>query len=192
MGRVIRGARRVPAAAVEAHDEARRVREQARAEADALLAAARVEAEAVRETARREGRAQGMAEAAGLLAAARAERARTALETGEVAALALAVARRVVLDCRALDRELVARRAAAVVRERFLGPVVVRAAPGDADLIRRCVVETTTGPVAVREDPDLRAGACVLEGDGGEIRLDDDEMLERVGRALAGESEVER
>ncbi|NMC69102.1 MAG: flagellar assembly protein FliH, partial [Myxococcales bacterium] len=62
MGRVIRGARRVPAADLEAHGEARRVRERARAEADALLAEARAEAEAVREQARREGRAAGYAE----------------------------------------------------------------------------------------------------------------------------------
>jgi len=192
VGRVIRGARRVPAADLAAHDEARRVRERARAEAEALRAAARAEAEAVREQARREGRAAGYAEAARLLAAARAERARTTLETGEVAALALAVARRVVLDCRALDRDLVARRAEAVVRERFLGPVVVRVAPADAEPVRRCLAETPAGPVTVREDPRLREGTCVLEGDGGEILLDDDEMLERVGRALGGGPEVER
>jgi len=183
MGRVIRGARRVPAAGLAAHGEARCVREQARADAEAL-----------RETARREGRAAGIAEAAGVLAAARAERARKALESRELAELALAVARRVVLDCRALDPDLVARRVATVTRERFLGPVVVRTAPADAELVRRTVAETATaaGAVTVREDAELRAGTCVLEGDGGEIRLDDEEMLRRVGRALAGEAEVDR
>ena len=180
MGRVIRGARRVPATALTAHDDARRVRERARADAETL-----------REAARREGRAAGVAEAAGLLAAARAERARTTLETREVAELALAVARRVVLDCRALDPDLVARRVVSVARERFLGPVVVRTAPVDAEPVRRAVAETGTGSVAVREDPELHAGTCVLEGDGGEIRLDDEEMLQRVGRALAGRAEVE-
>lgn len=191
MGRVIRGARRVPAAALPAHDEARRVREQARADADALRAAARAEADALRETARREGRAAGVAEAAGLLAAGRAARARATLETREVAELALAVARRVVLDCRALDPDLVARRVATVARERFLGPVVVRTAPADAEPVRRAVAETGTGSVTVREDPELHAGTCVLEGDGGEIRLDDEEILQRVGRALAGRAEGE-
>ncbi|MBN1770624.1 MAG: hypothetical protein JXB32_05130 [Deltaproteobacteria bacterium] len=193
MGRVIRGARRMPAAGVKAHDEAGLVRQRAQADADALLASARADADALRETARREGRAAGIAEAAGVLAAARAERARRTLESGEVAELALAVARRVVLDCRTLEPDLVARRAAAVARERFLGPVVVRVAPDDAELVRRNVAETAAGPpVTVREDPELHAGTCVLEGDGGEIRLDDEEMLQRVGRALVDEPEAGR
>jgi flagellar biosynthesis/type III secretory pathway protein FliH len=79
-----------------------------------------------------------------------------------------------------------------VARERFLGPVVVRAAPPDAEHLRRVLAETPDGRVTVREDPELRTGTCVLEGDGGEIRLDDDEMLERVGRALAPEPEEAR
>jgi flagellar biosynthesis/type III secretory pathway protein FliH len=192
MGRVIRGARRVPAAGIAAHDEARRVREQARLEAAALRDAARDDADRLRETAQHEGRAAGIAQAAGLLAAARTAQGRTALASPELAALALAVARRVVADCRALDPELVARRTADVVRERFLGPVLVRTGPGEVERIRRAVAETAAGPVTVREDPELPPGTCVLEGDGGEIRLDDEEMLQRVGQALTGEAEAAR
>jgi flagellar biosynthesis/type III secretory pathway protein FliH len=46
--------------------------------------------------------------------------------------------------------------------------------------------------VSVREDAELRDGTCVLEGDGGEVRLDDDEMLERLGRAMGAGGEADR
>ena len=188
MGRVIYGARRVPADAHAARGEAQTVREAARVEAQRIVEAARREAEELRTAARRRGREEGLASVAGALAEARGERARAAqLREPEIADLALAVARRVVRECRALDPGLAARRAAELVRERFLGPVLVRVAPGDADGLRRALAAAgrAEAAVTVREDPQLRTGILVLEGDGGAIRLDDDEMLYRLAGALA-------
>ncbi|MBI5486852.1 MAG: hypothetical protein HY905_05940 [Deltaproteobacteria bacterium] len=192
MGRVISGARRVPAEALAARGEAALVRATADEEAARLLAAARAQADAALAAARARGRAEGFSEAAAVLVEARAERERAArLREQEIAALALAVARRVVGECRALDPDLVARRTADTIRRRFLGPVVVRAAPAEAARLREELARAELGErsVVVREDVELCDGACVLEGDGGQVRLDDEEMLGRIGRAMGGGEE---
>ncbi|MBI5501335.1 MAG: hypothetical protein HY907_13905, partial [Deltaproteobacteria bacterium] len=87
-----------------------------------------------------------------------------------------------------LDPGLVARRTTETIRRRFLGPVVVRAAPAEAARLREELGRSGPGErsVVVREDPELGDGACVIEGDGGEVRLDDEEMLGRLGRAMTG------
>jgi flagellar biosynthesis/type III secretory pathway protein FliH len=190
MGRVIFGARRVAPGDAAAYAEAPAVREAARLEAERIAREAHARAETELQEARRRGRAEGVAQAAGLLAEARAVQARAAvLREGEVAELALAVARRVVGDCRALEPRLLARRVTETIERRFLGAVVVRAAPPDAVLIREALAASLPGErrIEIREDPALGEGSCVLEGDGGEVRLDDGEMLERLGRAMAAE-----
>jgi len=182
MGRVVIGARRVPAEALAARDEAHAVREDACREA-----------ERIRDEARRLGRAEGLAQAAATLAEAQAARARAAtLHEREIAELALAVARRVVRDCRALDEELVARRVADVIRERFLGAVVVRVPAAEVERVRAALAATAPErDVTVREDPELHEGACVLEGDGGLVRLDDDQIVDRIGQALDEDAKEE-
>jgi flagellar biosynthesis/type III secretory pathway protein FliH len=187
MGRVIFGARRVAPGDAAAYAEAPAVREAARLEAERIAGEAHARAGAELEEARRRGRAEGVAQAARLLAEARAERARASvLREREVAELALAVARRVVGDCRALDPQLVARRVTETIERRFLGAVVVRAAPAEAARIREALAASPAGerPIDVREDAALGEGCSVLEGDGGEVRLDEGEMLERLGKAM--------
>ena len=195
MGRVIAGARRVPAEALGARDEAALVRAAGAREAERLVAEARARSAGLEAEARARGRAAGVAEAAGVLSAAREERARAArLREPEIAALALAVARRVIGECRALDPDLVARRTVDAIRRRFLGPVVVRASPAEAARIERALGRDDLGghAVSVREDAELSDGTCVIEGDGGEVRLDDEEMLERLGRAMGAGGEADR
>jgi type III secretion protein L len=190
MGRVVIGARRVPAEALAARNEAHAVREDARREAERIRDEARVRARLELEEARRLGRAEGLAQAAATLAEAQAARARAAtLREREIAELALAVARRVVRDCRALDAKLVARRVADVIRERFLGTVVVRVPPAEVERVRAALAATAPErDVTVREDPELHEGICVLEGDGGLVRLDDEQIVDRIGRALAADA----
>jgi flagellar biosynthesis/type III secretory pathway protein FliH len=194
MGRVIRGARRVPADAVAAHGESASVRKAAAAEAARIIEAARVEAARLRADAVAEGRAEGIARAAGLLGEASRRKAEAAaLSERELADLALAAARRIVGDCHRVDPDLAARRAAEAARRRFLGPVMVRAAQPLADAVRRALAESAEPgrSVTVEDDAALAAGTCILEGDGGEIRLDDREMLERVRGALVSDIEGE-
>jgi flagellar biosynthesis/type III secretory pathway protein FliH len=194
MGRVIRGARRVPAAAVAAYDEASAATADARRRAERIAADAEAEAEAIREDARRDGVAEGAARAAAAIDAALAERREAiALREADVIDTAVEVARRVLLDRHAADPDLAARRAAEVIRERFFGDVTVRIAPGEPPRWEPVLARAAPGrAIRVREDPDVPPGGCVVEGGGGEVRLVDAELLARVARRLRGPAEEER
>lgn len=150
------------------------------AEAAAMAARIRAEAEAARDEVRRAaadaGRSEGLAAAAVALAdiAAARERRLAGLER-ELAEVALAVARRVVGRALALEPALVvelAREALAPVRARR--EVALRIHPGDAPLLRTelpalaALLERAPGLV-VREDPSLRRGDVVVETEAGRV-----------------------
>lgn len=172
MARVIRGdgAKVVPGEVVDA-----------RAEADRILADARARAEAlVRE--RREA-LEAEARAAAHLEVEAARRAAVAEVEDAVAALAVAVARRVVGEAlearpervRALVRE-------ALSRVRRASRVRVRVHPADAEALADL-------PAELVPDEALARGDCVVDSDLGEVDARIEVRLEALRRALEDATE---
>jgi flagellar assembly protein FliH len=181
-----------------ARREAERLLQEARAQAEALRAQAEAEAEALRARAKAEGWRAGRAEA---LAAARALRAqaqrirrralrerRAVLEAlaGDVARLALDVARQVLAreieqspdDILRLLRQLL---------PRVDGPVAVRVHPGLAPIVE-AEAASLGRAVAVRPDPAVAEGGLVLETEEGYLDATVEGRLQRVASALGGVS----
>jgi flagellar biosynthesis/type III secretory pathway protein FliH len=179
-----------------------RVVQEAGATAEALLAAAAVEAarlraevdaerEAARAAAALAGRREGLAQAAAALAAvAEVRRARLAGLEAELGQTALEVARAVLGMAFAESPEALgslARRALELARDRR--EVVLRVSPGDAPALRgeagalaallhRCPA------LEVREDATLARGDVVVETEAGRIDARIETQLAALARAL--------
>jgi type III secretion protein L len=195
MSRILKGAasagtHRIEGAVFDAAQRAREIVAEAEAEARRILAdvepaRARAAAEAVAA-----GHAEGLAEAAATVVRAAAERDRrlAALE-GEVVALALDVARKI------LGRELsdpaavvdLAARALAEARERR--EVTLRVSPADAPALRRAegrlgALLARAPGLVMREDPALSPGHVVVETEAGRVDAGLDAQLAALERAL--------
>jgi len=185
--------RRIEGALYEAGASARAIL----AEAEQHAACVRAQAEAERERARREaeeaGRRDGLAHAAAALAAVAAEqeRLRRGL-AGEVVALALEVARKVLGREVAQDPAAVmelARRALGEVRRRR--DVTLRVNPGDAPRFRveqgRLAALLERAPcLGIREDPSVDPGGVIVETEAGRIDARIETQLALLERALGG------
>jgi flagellar biosynthesis/type III secretory pathway protein FliH len=183
-------ARRIPAAVHDADGTVRGMIAAAEVEARRIRETAAAEREAVRAAAEAEGRREGLARAAAALAAAGAARDQLlARAEREVVALALEVARRV------LGRELaegastvveLAARALAEVRERR--EVVLRACPADVASLRgsedRLAATLVRARLEVRGDPTLRPGEVVLDTEAGCLDGGIEAQLAHFSRAL--------
>lgn len=177
----------------------------ARVEAAALVAAARAEAEHIRadtEAARAEsrrqgaeaGRAEGLAELAGLIAAARAE-ADERLEAARPVALTLAgkMAERIVGRAVDLSPEVMAELAGAAMDAcRARGAELrLRVHPDDLPAVaasRDALAARVPGGSALTIVADEAVGryGCVIETDHGRVDARLDAQLEALERALAG------
>jgi len=175
-------------------DADRRVRELSDA-ADARASAVRAEAEAdadrVRSTAREEGHQEGLARAAAVLVAAAGARDRLlAAAEGEVAALALDIARKVLGRHVSGFPEAVvelASRALAEARERR--EVTLRVHPGDAAPLRAeagaLAAILLRAPLVLREDASVPSGGVVVETEAGRIDARIETQLQQLAGALA-------
>lgn len=178
MSRVIRsgGDAVVPATVLGAHEEARRII------ADAHEEATRIRSELERRLAE-EARVAARAElAAGYVALERARRAALGEAEGSVAALALAVARRLVGE--ELDAHPERVRATvkdAIDRVRRAGRVRVRVSPADAADAEGLGAE-------VVEDASIERGGCVVESDLGEVDARIEVRLEALALALTSQA----
>jgi flagellar biosynthesis/type III secretory pathway protein FliH len=197
MSRILKGeppaaGRRIEGAAFEARERARAVLAEAEAQANRIRADAEAASASVFARAVEEGRREGHARAAAVLLQAEAERGRrlAALE-GEVAALALAVARKVLGDALAADRSAVvalASRALAEVRDRR--EVSVRVHPADAPALRDAAsslgaLVARAGGISIQEDRALAPGDVLVETEAGRVDARIDTQLALLERALA-------
>ncbi len=184
MGRVIRADRAGPAViAAEVADataQARAILERARAQAEQIAAAARVE-----------GRAEGRAElAAGLLAQAQErERALQALEPQAVE-LALLAARRIVGQELSVRPAAVAEMVVPLLRRlRRARQVTLRVHPDDGAALEPCLralcaqAELAAG-VQLEHDPTLERGDCVVQSELGSLDARIETQLQALARAL--------
>lgn len=175
---------RARAIVAEAEDQAARTREAAEVERDEVLRAA---AEAGREDARAHA-------AAGLAGTAAARGRRLEALEGEVAAVALEVARTIVGEALALRPELVvalARRALERVRSRR--EIALRVHPDDAPLVQAALprlaalLERSPG-LTLREDPGLCRGGVVVETETGRVDARVEAQLALLERALGDDA----
>jgi type III secretion protein L len=181
----------VPKPLLDARAEAAALLARARTEADAV----RAEAGAVREAARREGfeigRADGVAEAAVALAAARSEAARLVAAAGPTAiALAAKMAEKIVGRAVALAPETMAEIAgeALAACRPGAGTVRVRIHPADLPAVeaRRAALEAGAPAAALELVADEAVGrhGCVIETPQGRVDARLETQLAALERAL--------
>jgi flagellar biosynthesis/type III secretory pathway protein FliH len=183
--------RRITAQAWQAGERAAVILADAEAEAAALRREAEEGRAAVRAAAERAGRAEGLAQAAAALAGAAAARDRWLAEAeGDVAGLALEVARRLVGRELAADPGAVvgvAREALRAARGRRR--VALRLHPASAAALREASGElgalAAVPSVALVEDPALDPGDVVVETEAGEVDGRLAARLEAFRQALA-------
>jgi len=197
MGRIVGGTGRVmPAAVMDARDDAAALRAAARADAEAIRAGAAAERDAAVAAGRDQGRAEGAAEIAALLAAARLE-AQRLREAGTPTAIALAVkmAEQIVGRAVTLAPALMAEIAGAALEAcRPRGDWVrVRVHPDDAAAVEaRKQALAARAPTAaaldvVADDAVGRFG-CVIETAVGRVDARLETQLAALERALTQDS----
>jgi flagellar biosynthesis/type III secretory pathway protein FliH len=197
MGRVIKGRGRVvPGAVLDARAEADALVAAARSEAARLLADAQARHDEVLARARDEGRAQAAVEAAALLAASRTE-AEAMLERARPAALAVAakMAEKIVGRAVALEPAVMAEIAAealAACRTRQ-GVVTLRVHPEHLDLLeeRRAALAARLGgaaSLAVAGDETVGRMGCVVDTPVGRVDASLPALLSQL-TAAAGEGQ---
>lgn len=157
-----------------------------------LLESARAEAVRIREEAREEGRRQGLEECVRELARARGEYRRLQDEAErDLVDLALEVARRLVGQVVAQDREVVV----SMVREALRGArgrrsIVVRVSPEDGPVVeahRHELARAVEGvPVYLEVDESLGSGDTVIETESGRIDARLETQLAVLREALQG------
>jgi flagellar biosynthesis/type III secretory pathway protein FliH len=188
------GRRRIPAPLWDAAEEARRLRSEAHASAERLLADAEVAAEDARRLARVRGREEGLATATETLAAAVRLRDRwLAGAERELVELALVIARSVIAEAAERDPQLVvetARRALEAARRRR--DVTLRASPQDVAALRaaepRLAASLAIGHgIVLLADPAVGRGGVVVETEAGTVDASLDAQLAGVRRALLGD-----
>lgn len=195
MSRIVKGdpaaGRRVDGALFDAAARARELVAAAELEAERIRAAGRAERDRVRSEAAEAGRQEGLGRAAAALAGVAAERERRLSGlAGEVASLALEVARTVLGQALAADPAAVVALAERALREaRERREVVVRVSPADAPALRgaegRLAALLARAPgLCLREDPALRPGDVVVETEAGTIDARVEAQLAALARAL--------
>jgi len=178
----------------DASQEAREIQARAIEKAAAIVAAAREEADRIRENAREEGRKEARAEANALLVKARIEREKIiASAEPQLVALGRRIAEKII------GRELeveeavivdVVRQAIATVRQQK--EIIVRANPEDLEALEAgrqelISVLARAKDVTLRGDPTISRGGCVVESELGTIDAQLETQLDVIQRLLSGE-----
>lgn len=161
---------------------------EARRQADAILEAARAEAQGLRAAACAEAEAAALAVRAAREEQERGERSRLQVELGEeVVGLALAIAGRVL--ALAVEDPRAARESAQRALRQVGGweRLVLRCHPADEAGLAGLVDELRPaggGPVAVQVDPAVGRGGVLLETEAGVVDARVEHQLERLARGL--------
>ena len=166
--------------------------DQARRQADALLADARQEAKRLRAEAIQEGRAEGLEQLLSQMAQTRREYTEV-VEAAEQDMLDLAfrLARRIVGRTVELEPTTVREMVAGVLRHaRGKRDIEVRVNPQDLDVLesaRETMADQVDGvPVHFEADGQLERGSCVIHTESGRVDGRIDTRLETLRRALHG------
>ena len=179
--------RRIAREVLEARLEAERIREEARAQATAMITRARSEAQAAAVEIAREAREQAEARvAAQWLALREAEGARLARDGDRIITVAVALAERLLGTVLDVQPERIASLAKVVIGEaRGARRIAIEAHPRDAEILRQSLKERLDPQSAeVRENEALARGELRLQTDVGTIDAKLATRLERLAAAL--------
>ncbi len=189
----------VPAEEVDARAVAERVVGEATEKADAIVEAARAQAEALYAEAVEAGRRAGQAKAVALFTRARAAEAESlARAERDVAALARQMAQKILGRELALRPEAVVDIAAEVLRDaRRARQIVLRIHPEDQAALDAgsavlAAAVGKSGILQLRPDNAVARGGCIVESDLGTIDGRLDEQLDALERALSDGADPER
>jgi type III secretion system HrpE/YscL family protein len=197
VSRILRGARGTSGAVIpaEVHDacrEAQRLVADARAEAARIVASADAAREAARLEGRERGRDEGLAEVTGLLVRARAVAAAARAEAAaDLRTLAVGIAEKVLGRALQAAPELAGDLAAtALAAARHQREITLRVHPDDLSAVaaarpRLKELLLRAPDLALREDPAVGRGGCVVETEVGVIDARLATQLEAIERALA-------
>ena len=161
---------------VEARTQGRQIIADAEARAQAILAEARQQAQAGMVDARREGREEGFASIS-------AELARAKMQAGEmlkasqkdIIALALIVAEKIIgRDIERSPEALIEICATAIENVRNAKQMVLRVHPENGNILRAKKKElmdlvARSVDIAIKDDPDVKAGGCIVQTEFGTI-----------------------
>jgi type III secretion protein L len=197
VSRIVRGPRGssgavIPAAVHDAHREAERIVAAARAAGERLVAAAEAAREAARQEGQARGREEGLAAVTELLVRARALAAAARAEAAaDLRTLAVRIAEKV------LGRALVAAPelagdlcAAALEAARHQRDITLRVHPDDLRAVeaarpRLRALLLRAPDLALRADPAVGRGGCLVETEAGVIDARLETQLDAIERALA-------
>ena len=183
----------VEAEVYDAHQRAREILEQAERQASQILEGATAQRDDFVAKAREAGRQEGLAQTTEIVL--RARRAHQALLQGaeqDILRLSLQVAEKILGRSLEQNRELMLSIVAqAIETVRYQRELVVRVNPDDAELLRssrRQLMDLIgrTKEIAVREDPEVERGGCVIETEHGTVDAQLRTQLQVLEQVLLG------
>lgn len=184
----------VEAEVYQAHQRAKEILEQAEGQAAELIEQAEAARDQTLGQAREAGRQEGLAQATEIIVRARQE-ASALLKQGEeeMVRLALTIAEKLIGRALETDPELVLYiTAQAIESVRNQRELVLRVNPADAQLLRNSRKKLMdmlgrSKEIAVREDPEVERGGCVIETENGTVDAQLSTQLKMLESALLGE-----
>ncbi len=184
----------VEAEVYEAHQHAKEIIESAEAQAAEILATAEDEREAALAEAREAGKQEGLAQMTELLVRARQEAA-ALIERNEeeLVRLALVCAERIIGRALELDANLILEIATQAIESvRQQRELVLRVHPDDALRLRNSRKKLMdllgrTKDIAVREDPEIERGGCIIETENGTVDAQLSTQIRMLEAALLGD-----
>lgn len=178
----------------DAHQKAKEIVEKAEREAAQLLEKARVERDAVVAASKEAGRQEGLAQATEIVLRAKQEAARLVEDLEpQVVKLALVMTEKLIGRMLEEDSELVLSIAAQAIESvRQQREIILRVNPEDAQLLRNSRKKLMdmlgrTKDIAVREDPEVDRGGCIIETENGTVDAQLKTQLAMLELALLGE-----
>jgi type III secretion protein L len=184
----------VEAEVYEAHQRAKDLIEAAEQQAAELVGQAEAERDEVLGETREQGRQEGLAQATEVLLRARQEAAAiVARSEEELVRLALLVAEKIIGRALDLDPNLVLDIAAEAIESvRQQRELVLRVCPEDAARLRNSRKKLMdllgrTKDIAVREDPEVERGGCIIETENGTVDAQLSTQLRMLEIALLGD-----
>ena len=183
----------VDAQVYDAHQEAKEIVEQAKKQAAGIVDKAKQEREATLAEARRQGREEGLAQATEIIVRAKKEAGECLARCEpDVVKLALSVAEKIIGRTLDAQPDLVLYIAAQAIESvRQQRELVLRVNPGDAQLLRDSRKKLMdllgrTKDIAVREDPEVARGGCIIETENGTVDAQLKTQLQMLEQALLG------
>jgi type III secretion protein L len=183
----------VDAQVYDAHQEAKEIVEQARRQAAGIVDKARQEREVALAEARKQGREEGLAQATEIIARAKQEAGELlARSEPDIVRLALMVAEKIIGRTLDAQPDLVLYIAAQAIESvRQQRELVLRVNPADAQQMRDSRKKLMdllgrTKDIAVREDPEVARGGCIIETENGTVDAQLKTQLQMLEQALLG------